>query len=34
MKDPEMHDFVAAEIKRWADVIETAGVQRIEQAKE
>ena len=26
----EMRDFVAAEIKRWSGVIETAGVQRIE----
>jgi len=26
----EMHDFVAAEIKRWASVIEKSGVQRIE----
>jgi len=30
MKDTEMRDCVAAEIKRWAGVIETAGVQRIE----
>jgi len=30
MKDAEMRDFVAAEIKRWASVIETADVQLIE----
>jgi hypothetical protein len=29
MKDAEMRGCVAAEIKRWASVIETAGVQRI-----
>jgi hypothetical protein len=30
MKHAGMRDCVAAEIKRWVGVIETAGVQRIE----